>query len=150
MRFFVLLVALWPVGLEAQVLRDKMPLDFSVHGNWCGPKADRGDVMDKLDAMCRRHDLCARREGIFRCSCDLAFMQELRHARWPNEALYNKARAIYEVIALLPCNTSEGQREKMAMVYHDWRGAVARGRESQEARWERFWWLVGIALSDSY
>lgn len=125
----------------------KDPFALAVHGNWCGPGALSGPVTDVLDAACKRHDLCARREGMFNCGCDLAFMRELRETRWP-KPLYRKARAIYEAIAMIPCHDAEGQRTKMDWMLNDWRGAVARGREPADARLERFFWLLGLALSD--
>ena len=125
----------------------KNPLDLAVHGNWCGPGARSGPVTDDLDAACRAHDLCARREGWFDCGCDLAFMDRLRRQSWPTDALYQKARAVYEAIALVPCRGVEGQITKLSWADHDWRGAVASGREAPGDRTLRLLRLLAEGMS---
>jgi len=75
--FAAVLAAIAALAAPQQVAA-KNPLDLAVHGNWCGPGARSGPVTDSLDAACRAHDLCARREGWFDCGCDLAFMDRLR------------------------------------------------------------------------
>lgn len=103
---------------------------LAVHGNWCGPGHGGGPALDVLDAACRRHDLCVGRAGAyFDCDCDLAFMTELRHLRWPSEALYQKGRSVYEAIALTPCSNAEGQAKKLEWVANDRFGALLSGRE---------------------
>ncbi len=149
------ILALALAGIAAlaatQPVAAKNPLDLAVHGNWCGPGARSGPVTDDLDAACRAHDLCARREGWFDCGCDLAFMDRLRRKSWPTEALYQKARAVYEAIALVPCRGVEGQITKLTWVDHDWRGAVASGRETPVDRTRRFLRLLadGVSTVDS-
>ena len=104
-------------------------LSLAVHGNWCGPGHGGGPALDVLDAACRRHDLCVRRSGVyFNCDCDLAFMDELRHRAWPLE-LYQRARGVYEAIALTPCRDPEGQAQKLDWMMNDRLGALRSGRE---------------------
>ena len=93
------------------------------------------------------HDLCARREGWMDCDCDLAFMDTLRRQSWPSEALYQKARAVYEAIALVPCRGIEGQMTKLKWVNNDWRGALASGRDAPGDRARRFFKLLATGLS---
>lgn len=125
----------------------KNPLNLAVHGNWCGPGARSGPVTDDLDAACHAHDLCARREGWFDCGCDLAFMDRLRRQSWPSEAFYQKARAVYEAIALVPCRGVEGQITKLDWANHDWHGAVASEREAPVDRTLRFFRLLADGFS---
>jgi hypothetical protein len=122
-----------------------------VHGNWCGPNHGGGAVLDPLDAACRRHDICFESTRNFDCGCDLHFMDELRRRPWPSQALYLKARAVYEAIALVPCfGTTEQQATKLDWVRHDTAGAVARGREAPGAAFERVMRLIGIGLANAY
>jgi len=110
-----------------------------LHGNWCGPAYGGGPAIDGLDAACRRHDLCIQRAGeYFNCGCDLALMNELRYRRWPSEQLYDKARGVYEAIALLPCRDPDGQAEKLDMFTNDRLGALLSGREPPFATVGRF------------
>ncbi len=143
----ILLLSLLAAVAPALPASAKNPLDLAVHGNWCGPGARSGPVTDTLDMACRAHDLCARDQGWFDCGCDLAFMDTLRRQSWPSEALYQKARAVYEAIALVPCRGVEGQITKLSWVNHDWRGAVASGRETPQDRARRFLRLLAAGLS---
>ncbi len=143
----ILALSLLPTLLALQPAAAKNPFDLIVHGNWCGPGARSGPAIDSLDAACMEHDLCARREGWMDCGCDLAFMDTLRRQSWPSKALYEKGRAVYETIALVPCRGIKGQKTKLNWVNNDWRGALASGREEPGARAERFFWLIGIGLS---
>ncbi|GKY88996.1 hypothetical protein [Sinisalibacter aestuarii] len=122
---------------------------FPVHGNWCGPYHGSGPILDALDDACFRHDFCASQNGLFNCGCDLAFMTELRERPWPNPALAEKARAVYEAIALAPCTDSEGQRSKMNLAAADWAAGVASGREPPWAILDRLGALMaeGVARS---
>ncbi len=124
---------------------------YPVHGNWCGPKHAGGAVLDPLDAACRRHDLCTYATRNYDCGCDLLFMDELRRRSWPSEALYLKARAVYEAIALVPCvGTAEQRAAKLAWLRNDTAGAVARGREARGAAFSRVLRLLGTGLANAY
>ncbi len=112
-------------------------LAIPVHGNWCGPNHGAGPALDLLDAACLRHDLCTVQAGRFDCGCDLAFMEELRNRAWPNPGLATKARAIYEVIAMAPCNGPGGQGTKLGMAASDWLAGVVNGREAPWAIFDR-------------
>lgn len=54
------------------------------HGNWCGANNTRSDpnypVADKVDAICREHDLCIQRNHGHDCSCDRNFMNQMAGA----------------------------------------------------------------------
>jgi len=124
---------------------------YPVHGNWCGPKHAGGPVRDPLDAACRRHDLCTYSTRNYDCGCDLLFMDELRRRSWPSQALYEKARAVYEAIALVPCvGTAEQKATKRAWLRNDTAGAVARGREAPGAAFARVLRLLGTGLANAY
>jgi len=124
---------------------------YPVHGNWCGPKHAGGSALDPLDAACRRHDLCTYSTRDYDCGCDLLFMDELRRRSWPSQALYHKARAIYEAIALVPCaGTPEQKATKLAWLRNDTAGAVARGRETPGAALARLLRLLGTGLANAY
>ncbi len=124
---------------------------FPVHGNWCGPMHSGGTARDPLDAACRRHDICFGQTRVLDCGCDLVFMDELRRRSWPSQALYLKARAVYEAIALVPCiGTPAQQATKLTWVRQDTRGAVARGREAPGAAFDRVMRLLGIGLANAY
>jgi hypothetical protein len=51
------------------------------HGNWCGANNTRSDpnypVWDKVDAVCREHDLCIKGHRGHDCSCDRNFMNQM-------------------------------------------------------------------------
>jgi len=143
----ILAASLLPMLFALEPAMAEDPFDLIVHGNWCGPGARDGQAIDSLDAACQAHDLCVRREGWLDCGCDLAFMDTLRRQSWPSEALYQKARAVYETIALVPCRGVKGQMTKLDWVHNDWRGAVASGREAPEARAQRFFRLLAVGLS---
>jgi len=115
---------------------------MAMHGNWCGPRHFGGPVVDVLDAACRRHDLCVAKAGYLDCGCDLDFMDELRHIRWPSEALYQKGRAIYEAISVAPCNDAEGMAKKLEWGANDRLGALLSGREPLFSSVDRFFKLL--------
>lgn len=124
---------------------------YPVHGNWCGPKHQGGPALDPLDAACMRHDICTRNTRDYDCGCDLRFMDELRRRAWPSQALYLKARAVYETIALVPCvGTIEQQKTKIAWLRQDTLGAVARGREAPGAALVRVLRLIGSGFARAY
>lgn len=110
-------------------------IEFPIHGNWCGPwHGDGGPAVDALDAACMRHDLCYRRVRFQDCGCDLIFLDEVRRMSWPSEEMYQKGRAIYEAIGLVPCvGTPHQLATKWDWVITDHERAVARGREPARA-----------------
>lgn len=118
-----------------------------VHGNWCGPFHGAGPILDALDEACMRHDFCTMQAGRLDCGCDLAFMDELRTRPWPNPWLGEKARAVYEAIALTPCNDPEGHRAKLNMAASDWAVAVAGGQEPPWAFLDRLGALMAEGLA---
>ena len=127
-RMFFLLLAL----LSATPSLASGPA-FPLHGNWCGIGHSGGPFaaapVDPLDAACMRHDICKADRGQLDCGCDLGFMDELRAQRWPDPVLADKAHAIYESIAVMPCSSPMGMAYKAACLASDvTRGAVT-GRE---------------------
>lgn len=125
-------------------------LALPVHGNWCGPNHGAGPALDLLDAACLRHDICTVQAGRFDCGCDLAFMQELRGQPWPNPLLATKARAVYEAIAMTPCNGPGGQSAKVNMAASDWARDVAAGREAPWAILDRLGALAAEGFARAY
>ncbi len=96
------------------------PVSVPVYGNWCGlayPANPRTapPPLDPLDAACMRHDYCVAVSGTGNCGCDIAFMTELRTSRWPDPFIRRNARAIYDAIAVLPCNSPSGTAYKYSM-----------------------------------
>ncbi len=119
-----------------------------IHGNWCGPGHGAGPALDALDAACLRHDLCIRAAGAaFNCTCDLAFMDELRRYPWPNPVLHQRARGVFEAITMIPCSDPQGQATKMDWAARDWIAAVLSGREPPTASFSRFIGLMSEGLS---
>ncbi|TDM02423.1 hypothetical protein [Macrococcus carouselicus] len=45
-------------------------ISLPIWGNWCGPGHGGGTPKDKLDSLCKSHDLCYGKKGYFACSCD--------------------------------------------------------------------------------
>lgn len=121
-----------------------------VHGNWCGPNHGSGAILDALDDACMRHDYCTMQVGRFDCGCDIAFMEELRGRDWPNDLLAVKARAIYEAIALTPCEGGAGPRAKFDMAAADWAAGVASGQEPPWAILDRLGALVAEGVARAY
>jgi len=125
-------------------------LAVPVHGNWCGPNHGAGPALDLLDAACLRHDLCTVQVGRFDCGCDLAFMYELRHQAWPNPWLADKARGVYEAIAMAPCDGPSGQASKMSLAAGDWMRDVSNGREAPWAFLDRLGRLASEGVRRAY
>ena len=95
-----------------------------VYGNWCGPNhpvnmSRANGPVDGLDAACMGHDYCIAAKGEYSCGCDIAFLQALREARWPNPDMQRNARAIYDAVALTPCDSPEGTSHKQTMFATD-------------------------------
>lgn len=123
-------------------------INLPVHGNWCGPGHFGGMPIDLLDAACMRHDFCTVEFGPYTCGCDLSFMQELRAVSWPNPYLAEKAHAVYEAMAIVPCDGPGGQA-KVDMALNDWAGRVAAGQEAPWAVLERLGRLATEGLARS-
>ncbi|RME18632.1 MAG: hypothetical protein D6801_01000 [Alphaproteobacteria bacterium] len=118
----------------------------AIHGNWCGPNFGAGPILDALDAACFRHDMCVAQLGAFNCGCDLAFMGELRSRPWPGPALAEKARAVYEAIAMTPCADPAGYQRKLSLAAADWAAGVVSGREPPTAVLDRLGRLMAEAM----
>lgn len=125
-------------------------LAIPVHGNWCGPNHGAGPILDALDDSCFRHDFCVFQRGRGDCDCDLAFMNELRTRAWPSPGLAEKARAVYEAIAMTPCRDPAGQREKMSRAAADWAAGVVAGREPPWAILDRLGRLMQEGMARAY
>lgn len=126
-RFAILLLCLWGIVGAAQAQSD-LQIYAPVYGNWCGPNhpvnmSRANGPVDALDATCMRHDYCIAAKGAYSCGCDIALLQELRGTRWPAPMMQRNARAIYDAIALLPCETPDGTSYKQTMfavdLYYD-------------------------------
>lgn len=52
---------------------------FPVYGNWCGPGYGSGTPIDILDKGCKNHDMCYRRVGYHKCSCDRTFLRYVKN-----------------------------------------------------------------------
>ena len=126
---------------------------FPLHGNWCGIGHTGGPYsapVDPLDAACMRHDLCAAQRGDLNCGCDIAFMNELRNQPWPNPVIADKARAIYDSIAMMPCSNPAGMAYKAACVSSDLMKDTVTGHEMPTDILRR-WAKVGSkGLSNAY
>lgn len=96
-----------------------------MHGNWCGPSHPdtfweaRLKPVDAMDAACYRHDMCYITQGIGDCGCDIRFMSELRRMAYPNPSLRAIGRAMYDAIAMVPCDDPMGWAYKQACVWRD-------------------------------
>ena len=62
-----------------------------------------------------RHDYCIAAQGEYSCGCDIPFLRELRATAWPNSMIQRNARAIYDAVALVPCNSPDGTTLKQTM-----------------------------------
>ncbi len=108
-----------PVNAPANA-QDMPNISFPIYGNWCGPDYpsniyNAAGPIDQIDAACMRHDFCYAAAGDFNCGCDITFLNELRNGRYPTPYHQNSARAIYDAIALTPCNDPNGMTFKQAM-----------------------------------
>ncbi|WP_407058227.1 phospholipase [Tigheibacillus jepli] len=68
---------------------------------WCGPGCSGpGAPVNAVDAACMAHDLCYRRPGTSRRSCDLELMNRLRpHLHTPTPE-GSHARELYRLMRL--------------------------------------------------
>ncbi|MDQ2090486.1 hypothetical protein [Marimonas arenosa] len=127
---------------------------FPLHGNWCGIGHSGGPYsaapIDPLDAACMRHDICAAQRGELNCGCDISFMRELRYQRWPNPVIADKARAIHDAIAMMPCANPMGMAYKAARLASDMTSDTVIGRELPTDILRRWAKVVSSGLSRSY
>jgi hypothetical protein len=104
-----------------QVRAQNMPeISLPVYGNWCGPDwpvniYNAPAPVDPIDAACMRHDFCFAALGDFSCRCDITLLNELRNGRYNAPWQQNTARAIYDAIALTPCDSPDGMSYKQTM-----------------------------------
>lgn len=121
---------------------------LSVHGNWCGIGSTGGPVIDELDAICREHDLCIAREGVFNCGCDLDMMYGIGTTRW-SQALRPKAHQIFEAIAALPCQSvgDKTWRKKIELAEGVRQTEVREGKQRPLAGVNRFLDLMRVMFS---
>ncbi|GAB6051519.1 hypothetical protein JCM17960_03390 [Magnetospira thiophila] len=114
-------------------------ISLPMHGNWCGPghpkNAWRASLppVDSLDAACQRHDLCYIQRGELDCGCDIAFMNELRNTPYFFGDQRIKARAMYDALAMMPCDDPAGMAYKQSCVWRDLFSDMVSGRA---APWE--------------
>lgn len=130
----LLLVGLLLMGGRAAAQSD-LQIYAPVYGNWCGPNhpvnMSRADEpVDALDASCMRHDYCIAAQGDYSCGCDIPFLRELRSTRWPNPQVRRHARAIYDVVALVPCDSPDGTSYKQTMFAVDLFYDVVSGKSA--------------------
>jgi len=118
----VISLVLYMVAMAASpvVAQSNLQIFAPVYGNWCGPNhpvdmSRAGAPVDPLAAACMRHDYCAAAQGEYSCGCDISLLQELRGTRWQNPMIQRNARAIYDAIALVPCDTPDGMTYKQTM-----------------------------------
>ena len=128
---FVGLVLLKPMQAEAGV---------RLYGNWCGPGTSLFSLppIDPLDDACMRHDICYSSTGTISCKCDVSFMRELRAMSYPTPEVEATARAMYDAMAMTPCNDPTGWALKQSLMWNDIAADALSGRATPfdvPARW---------------
>jgi hypothetical protein len=141
-RLVFLFVGLWCLS-GAAIAQSNLHIYAPVYGNWCGPNhpvnmSRAGGPVDALDASCRRHDYCIAAQGDYDCGCDISFLQELRNTAWQNPMIQQNARAIYDALALMPCNSADGTSYKQTMFAVDLFYDVMSGNSAPTAVFERW------------
>ena len=54
-------------------------MSFPIHGKYCGPgHSGPGKPIDRLDAVCQKHDYCYHKKGYHKCPCDKAMLKSLK------------------------------------------------------------------------
>lgn len=111
-----------------------------LYGNWCGPGTDMNGPppIDPLDDACMRHDICYTTHGLGTCTCDVAFMRELRAMAYPNQDLFLRSRAMYDALAMTPCDDPAGWALKQSLMWSDIADDALSGRATPmevPARW---------------
>lgn len=145
LALFLLLLSALPVQADGPA--------FPLHGNWCGIGHSGGPYaapIDPLDAACMRHDICAARRGELDCGCDIGFMRELQAQPWPNPGIADKARAIHDSIAMMPCSNPMGMAYKAARLSSGLVSDTVTGREMPVDILRRWTKVGATGLSRSY
>lgn len=111
-----------------------------MYGNWCGPGVGSINFppIDPLDAACMRHDMCYVGTGSVACECDVIFMREVRAMHYPTEEIYVQARAMYDALAMMPCDDPAGWALKQSLMWSDIANDALSGRATPfevPARW---------------
>ncbi len=109
-------------------------MSLPMYGNWCGPghprdaHAARLAPIDGLDAACMAHDLCTAQVGRQHCGCDIRFMNRVRDLRYPTADRQAIARAMYDALAMIPCDDPMDTAYKQARVWSDLAADFFSGR----------------------
>ncbi len=105
-QIFVALLLLTVVHSTA-VMHTTERINIPLHGNWCGPghggsRKNMIRAIDKLDRICRTHDLCYERYGFANCKCDVDMVKSIRRSNLKGS---NRAKAVVMAGALnkSPC-----------------------------------------------
>ena len=97
------------------------------YGNWCGPNHpvnidSAEDPIDKLDAACRRHDMCYAANGYLACECDATFREEVE-AGLLNDAFEGNERHFARTFRAYfhgsPCNGDAGDKFAPSRAIHN-------------------------------
>lgn len=136
----MLVLMLLAVSLQFTLLAEAGANGLRLYGNWCGPGTQLNNFppIDPLDATCMQHDLCYATHGVGACGCDVAFMRELRAMSFPNGEIEVRARAMYDALAMMPCNDPNGWAVKQSLMWSDIASDAINGRASPfdvPARW---------------
>lgn len=76
-----------------------------IWGNWCDPGRGGGKAKDRLDSLCRTHDLRYGKKGYFACSCNRALGQGHKFKRIEDEKCGETYGAVVSVyFKASPCN----------------------------------------------
>ncbi len=108
-------------ALTAFIVLTPLTADAGVrlYGNWCGPASGMNGYpsVDPLDAACMRHDFCYSDSNSISCQCDVSLMRELRAMSYPNPTVQDAARAMYDALAMTPCDDPTGWALKLSMMW---------------------------------
>ncbi|PCI40521.1 MAG: hypothetical protein COB46_06720 [Rhodospirillaceae bacterium] len=126
--FLSLLVCLGVTTTSAQAGSPSLRL----YGNWCGPgnAMNSAAPIDPLDNACRQHDVCYAQNGFGKCGCDIGFMRQLRALPYPTPQIQSHARAMYDALAVTPCDNPLGWAEKQSLMWTDIATDTLNGRGS--------------------
>ena len=120
-----------------------------MHGVWCGPGNNPPLApIDPLDGACYRHDMCYVMNGTGACGCDIAFMRELRAMAYPNAEVEVRARAMYDALAMMPCDHPGGWAVKQSLMWSDIAADAVNGRATPFEVPAR--WMYLFSRSDPY
>ena len=146
-QWFLILTSLWLLASPPAMAQGVPNIYAPLYGNWCGPNhpvdmSRAGPPLDQLDAACMRHDQCFAALGDQNCNCDISLLNELRTTAWPNPVIDQNARAVYDAIALVPCNSLGGTTQKQTMFAVDLAYDVISGRGTPMDVLERWRYLL--------